>query len=122
MRTNQKGVTLIGWVILLTPFAIVLYAGIRLMPMYLNYMKVVRALEAAPADAKGNADAASIRNSIDRHFEIDMVEFPTIKDIKVTRDGQAWVVEAAYEDQAPLFGNLSMHVVFDKTVTVGAGS
>ncbi|HXY76775.1 MAG TPA: DUF4845 domain-containing protein, partial [Steroidobacteraceae bacterium] len=78
MRKRQRGVTFLGWVFLLTPVAIVVYAGIRLTPVYLNYMKVVRAVEGAAVDVKGSkTDPTSIRNSIDRHFEIDMVEYPT---------------------------------------------
>jgi hypothetical protein len=32
------------------------------------------------------------------------------------------VIEAKYEDEAPLFGNVSLHVMFDKTVRSGGGS
>jgi len=120
MRKRQRGVTFLGWVFLLTPVAIVVYAGIRLTPVYLNYMKVVRAVEGAAVDVKGGkTDPTSIRNSIDRHFEIDMVEYPTAKDISITRDGGEWVVEAAYDDEAPLFANISLHVTFDKVKRIG---
>jgi len=41
------------------PGGVVVYAGIRLTPVYLNYLKVVRSLDAAAADAKGDgADQA----------------------------------------------------------------
>ncbi|HYL02013.1 MAG TPA: DUF4845 domain-containing protein [Steroidobacteraceae bacterium] len=120
MRSRQKGVTLIGWIILLTPFAIVGYAGIRLAPLYLNYMKVVRALDEVAGNASDTTPQA-IRNTIDRHFEIDMVDFPTAKDMKITREGQSWAVEANYEAEAPLFANISLHVVFDKTVHTRTG-
>ena len=94
MRNRQQGITAIGWLVLLTPFAIVLYGGIRLAPLYLNYMKVARALDQAVSNAKsGAADAQALRTAIDRHFEIDMVEYPTIKDIQVRREGAAWVIE-----------------------------
>ena len=56
------------------------------------------------------------------HFEIDMVDYPTSKDIKVTRNGGGWDVEAAYDDEAPLFANISLHVVFDKTVHTGGAA
>jgi hypothetical protein len=125
MRNGQQGVTAIGWLVLLTPFAILLYAGIRLAPLYLNYMKVVRAMDGAASGVKsggGAGDATAIRNAIDRHFEIDMVEYPTTKDIQIRREGTAWVIEAKYDDEAPLFANLSLHVTFDKTVrSRGAG-
>ena len=122
MRSRQRGVTALGWLFLLTPLAIVVYAGVRLLPVYLNYMKVVRALDLVASDAGGHNDVTSIRNTIDKHFEIDMVDFPTSKDIKVTRSGAGFEVEAAYDDEAPLFGNISLHVVFDKTVKTGGGS
>ena len=125
MRNRQQGVTAIGWLFLLAPFVIVVYAGIRLAPVYLNYMKVVRAIDNAASTVKGGAggagDATAIRTAIDRHFEVDMVDFPTIKDIQVRREGGAWVIEAKYEDEAPLFGNVSLHVMFDKTVRSGSG-
>ncbi len=122
MRNRQKGVTAIGWLFLLTPLAIVIYAGIRLAPVYLNYMKVVKAMDGAVTELKGGgATPQSIRGTIDKHFEIDMVDYPTTKDMKITRDGAVWVVESQYDDDAPLFANLSLHVSFDKTVKIGSG-
>ncbi|MFZ1906636.1 MAG: DUF4845 domain-containing protein [Steroidobacteraceae bacterium] len=123
MRTRQRGVTAIGWIILMIPFAIVGYAGIRLAPVYLNYMKVVRALDEVAGDPDGGSlNPESIRTKIDRHFEIDMVDYPTAKDMKITRDGTTWEVEATYEDDAPLFANISLHVVFDKLVHTRGGA
>jgi len=63
-----------------------------------------------------------IRGSIEKHFDIESVDYPTPKDIKITRDGKAWAIQVAYDDQAPLFANLAILVVFDKTVRVGGGS
>ena len=120
MRFRQRGVTFIGWVVLLTPVALVGYAAVRLAPVYLNYMKVVRALNLVASDTSGSsATPQTIRTTIDKHFEIDMVDYPTSKDIKVTRNGNGWDVEASYDDEAPLFANISLHVVFDKTVHTG---
>ena len=67
------------------------------------------------------ANPQSIRGSIEKRFDIESVDYPTPKDIKITRDGKAWVVQAAYDDQAPLFSNLAILVVFDKTVRIGGG-
>jgi len=41
--------------------------------------------------------------------------------MKVTKDGAAWVIECQYDDDAPLFANLSLHVTFDKKVRIGSG-
>ena len=117
MRNRQLGVTAIGWMFLLTPLALVVYAGIRLTPVYLNYMKVAKAMDGVVTELKaGGVSPQSIRTTIDRHFEIDMVDYPTTKDMKITKDGSSWVVESQYDDDAPLFANLSLHVTFDKKV------
>jgi hypothetical protein len=123
MRARQRGVTLIGWIVLLAPLAIVGYAGIRLAPVYLNYMKVTRSLEQVKNELHGSdaSSASAIRNALGKHFDIESLDYPTVKDIKITRDGHSWVLEAAYDDQAPLFANIFILVSFDKTVTMGSG-
>jgi hypothetical protein len=122
MRIRETGVTAIGWLFLLTPLAIVLYAGMRLAPVYLNYMKIAKALDQVNGELKGGqADPTSIRAAIDKHLMVEVVEYPTGKDMKITRDATGWTVESQYEDDAPLFGNITLHVTFDKTVKVGGG-
>jgi Domain of unknown function (DUF4845) len=125
MRSKQTGITLIGWVILLAPMALCFYAAIRLTPVYLNYMKVARTLEQVKSEYKGGGDpggAGAIRNSIEKHLDIESVDYPSVKDIKITRDGANWIVAAAYDDQAPLFSNVFILVSFDKSVTLGSGA
>ena len=120
MRSRQTGITFIGWLFLLTPVALVGYAGIRLVPMYLNYMKVAKALEQTATENKGettlNVDA--VRRALDKRFDIDGVTYPDTKSITVTRDGTKWVLEADYEDSAPLFAGISLLVHFDKRAVV----
>jgi len=122
MRFRQRGVTFFGWIVLLIPWVMVGYAGIRLAPVYLNYMKVVRALNLVESDAVGSDNPAAIRSTIAKHFEIDMVDYPTAKDVKVSKSpsGAGWDVEASYDDEAPLFANVAIHVTFDKVVRAGA--
>ena len=124
MRSKQTGVTLIGWLILLTPMALCGYAGIRLAPVYLNYMKVARTLEAVKTQFKGTDPGGQqvVRTAVEKNLNIESVDYPDIKDIKITRDGKSWVVNASYDDQAPLFSNIFILVTFDKTVTLGGGS
>jgi hypothetical protein len=108
---------MIGWIILLVPVAIVFYAGIRLAPVYLNYMKVVHTLEQVSSEVRADtATADGIRNSLGKHFDIESVEYPDAKDLKVTHNNGVWQIQVNYDDQAPLFANLFILVTFDKTV------
>ena len=122
MRKQQQGLTMIGWLILLIPLAIVFYAGIRLTPVYLNYMKVTHTLEQVSTEVdSASATIGGIRNAIEKHFEIESVDYPDSKDLKISRDNGVWVVEASYDDQAPLFANIFILVTFDKTVRLKGG-
>lgn len=117
-RHAQRGVTFLGWLMLLIPVAIVVYAGIRLLPMYLNYMRVARSLERLPEENTdpGSITASALRSSLNKSWDIETIEFPDTKDIDIHRDGDHWVAIADYQDSAPLFGNLSLEVNFHKEV------
>jgi len=122
MVRQQRGVTFVGWLFLLVPVAIVAYVAIRLIPIYLNYMRVARALDQSISETRsdeGGGSLTQLRVAIDRHFEIDSIEYPNSKDLVIRKDGKNWVVEAKYEEEAPLFGNLSILVKFDKIAQGG---
>ena len=118
LRRSQRGVTFIGWLLLLVPLAIVGYAGIRLAPIYLNYMRVVRSMQEVAAESKGDqtTSAQTVSSSLQKHFDVDYIDHPTVKEVDIHREGDHWVAIANYEDVAPLFGNISILVQFDKQV------
>ncbi|MEY4761049.1 MAG: hypothetical protein RLZZ200_905, partial [Pseudomonadota bacterium] len=57
MRRHQNGITLIGWLVLLLPMALIGYVAIRLIPAYLNQMSVSRSLNQT---AKEHADEREV--------------------------------------------------------------
>jgi hypothetical protein len=119
MRHSQRGVTFIGWILLLAPMAIIVYAIIRLTPVYMNYLNVSKALSQLAAEYKAEASTADgLRNALGKHFQIGYVEKPDIKDIDIRREGSHWAVIADYEEVAPMFGNLSLLVEFHKEVDI----
>ena len=123
MIRRQRGVTFIGWLILLIPVAILGYVGIRLVPIYLNYMRVAHSVQQTAAEMKSE-DVATltpmlIRATLSKHFDIESISFPDVKDVTVTRDSTGWTIEAKFEDTAPLFGNISMVIDFDKVGKIG---
>ena len=69
----------------------------------------------------GGATPAGIREALQKRFDVEGVDYPTVKDISISRAGAGWQIEAAYYDQAPLFAHITLQVAFDKTVTLGGG-
>ena len=127
MFKRQGGVTFIGWLFLLVPIVIVGYAVMRLTPIYLNYMRVARSVDQTAQEVKvdgggtGAGMAGNIRNALGKHFDIESINFPDIKQVDIRNDGGTWVIEAKYQDVAPLFYNISLLVDFDKVVRIGGG-
>jgi hypothetical protein len=120
MKRNQRGVTMIGWIFLLVPVALVLYAGIRIGPEYLNYYKVVQALKETATQLKGDESIASINiySALEKRFDTSYIDRPTPKEIIVTKDDTGWVMTADYESTVPYFGNLYLTMVFKTTVPI----
>ena len=120
MRAQQRGVTLIGWLFLLTPLAIVFYAGVRLAPVYLNYLKVAHVLEALQSEyAAQSATLGNLSVSLGKELDVQSIDYPTAKEITIQRQGKGWLIDATYYDQAPLFANISLQVSFHKAVEIG---
>jgi hypothetical protein len=117
---KQRGVTMIGWIFLLVPVAIVVYAGIRVAPEYLNYYKVVTALKETASQYKGEEtlNPAAIRGAIEKRFNTGYVDEPTSKEILVARGDEGWSMTADYEKTVPMFGNLHLLLVFKSTVVI----
>jgi hypothetical protein len=120
MMRKQRGVTMIGWIFLLVPVAIVAYGGIRVGPEYLNYYKVVQALSESANVLKGN-DALTvqeIRGALAKRFDTGYIDKPTPADIVITKGDKGWQMTADYEATAPMFGNLYLLMSFKKTVAI----
>jgi len=98
MHSKQRGVTLIGWIFLLIPIAILGYAGIRLAPVYLNYMKVSRSMNQLVSEMHSldTSSASIIRTSLEKHLDVESVDYPGIKDFDIRRDGSIWIVQTTY--------------------------
>lgn len=117
---KQRGVTMIGWIFLLTPVAVVLYAGIRVGPEYLNYWKVVSALKETASQLKSDEALSpnAIRNALGKRFDTGYIDKPDYKEIGVRKGDQGWEMQADYETTVPMFGNLYLTMDFDKTVVI----
>ncbi len=122
MYPRQRGMTFLGIVVVVAVVGVWVYAGIRLAPIYLEYVKVAATLEKVRDEYAANPDSTEfmLRKAFERHFDIEMVTVIDSSDIEITRDGDTFLVRAAYEDYAPFLANVSFRVQFDKTIEVAA--
>ena len=118
-KRQQAGMTTLGLIILVMFVGLFAFAGIRLTPVYLNYMKVVGVVDGVGEDFDGKgATRAAIRLSISRRFDIESVDVITAKDVKVSAVDGGFEVVASYPHKSPFISNISFVVDFDKRTLI----
>lgn len=118
MRSRQRGATFLGMATIIAILGFALYAGIRLAPLYFEYMAVVRALEQTAKEHAGGTTPAELRNMLERRWEIDDIHSLAPKEIEIKKEGSGFSMRAWYRAEAPFVGNVSLVADFDKTVQV----
>ena len=116
---REQGMTTLGMVILVAFVGLFAFAGIRLTPVYLNYMKVLGVINGVHEEFDGtNPTRNAIRSSIARRFDVDSVGQITAREVTVTSVDGGFEVRAKYDHLAPFIANVSFSVSFDKAVLV----
>jgi hypothetical protein len=119
MRSRQRGATFLGMVVIIAILGFALYAGIRLTPLYLEYMAIARALEQTAKENAGAISPETLRVSLDRRWTIEAINSIQPKDIEIKKAGSGFTMRAWYRAEAPFISNVSLVADFDKTVRVG---
>lgn len=121
MRSRQRGATFLGMVTIVAILGFGIYGAIRLVPMYLEYMAVVRAMEQTAKENSG-ATQQALRVSLIRRWTIEDIKSIEPKDIEIKRAGDGFVMRAWYRAEVPFISNISLVADFDKSVPVGGGN
>jgi hypothetical protein len=122
IRGRQRGMTLLGMLFLVSFIGLFVFAAVRLTPIYMEYMNVVKSLESLKSEAGAGASVGAIQRSLEKHFEIDDIHSLSPKDVEVTREDGGLAVHAVYDAYSPFIGNVGFVVHFDKTVMVGGAN
>jgi hypothetical protein len=119
MRSRQRGATFIGMLVIIAIIGFGLYGAIRLVPLYMEYMAVARALDQTATEYKGEStNPTALRNSLDRRWTIEDIKSIQPKEIEIKKSGSGYTMRARYWAQAPFVANVSFLVDFDKNVNV----
>jgi hypothetical protein len=120
MTRRQRGVTMIGWIFLLVPVALVLYAGIRVGPEYMNFYKVKTALAETANKLKGDETltATNIKHALVARFDTGYIDNPAPEDIEIKKGDGGWTMTADYEPTVPFLGNLYLTMAFKTTAVI----
>ena len=116
---RQKGMTAIGWMIVLGLIGFFVLITLRMAPAYMEYYKVVSTLESLEKETgMSEVTPHAIRDLITRRFDISYVGVIHPKDVKIKNAGAYYSVTAKYEAREHLFANVDVLMSFYKQVKV----
>jgi hypothetical protein len=119
MRTRQRGATALGMLCIVGIIGFALYGGIRLFPVYMEYMAVARALDQTAKESSGNPTSPQqLRVSLDRRWAIEDIKSLQPNEIEIKKNGNGFSMRAWYRAETPFIANVSLVADFDKTVDV----
>jgi len=123
-RRCQRGAGLWGTLFVLAVIAFVAVVGLKVVPIYLNQMKVAAAVKEVAADPRFNAntDPSTLRSALQRHWDIESIDTIQPKDIAVTRDDRGVSLSYDYEARTHLFYNIYVVIHFEGERPLARGS
>ena len=127
MRTHatQKGITMIGFVMLLCVVGFFAYAAMKLIPVYSEYFGVVKAMKQLQTEPNIETKSLEeIRGLLGVRFTVQYVDESTIPKggyQLITENGQR-SLRIAYDKQIPFVYNIDLLIHFSKTVDLAHGA
>ena len=117
-RRRQAGLTATTILLVAIVVAFAATVGMRIVPMYLEYLSVATTLDSLVEEDFGRASATEIRRTISRRFSVNNVDSVDARDAKIRRVDGGLEVHLEYEVRGDLVGNLDAVASFSKTVVV----
>ena len=117
---KSKGLTLIGFVIVLAVVLFFAYAGMRVIPMYLEYQALISAMDKLKNDpAAKSMSPWKIKDSIQRSLSVSYASNNIKNDhIRISKKTDGINVRVAYEVREDFLGNIDIVASFDRTVVL----
>jgi hypothetical protein len=112
MRKNQLGVSLGGVLVGGVIFIVLAMLGLKMVPSYIEFFAIKKAIAAVGEEARNGANAAAIRRSFNNRATIDAIESVKDTDLEITKDATGVVVSVGYRKEIPLVGHLGIYIDF----------
>jgi len=119
MYRKQRGITLMGFIMVAAIGAFFALIGFKLFPAYSEYYGVVQGMKAVSAmTGSAKMDQSELQRALQKRFDVGYVDTVSAKQAILVRDKGPAKLNMNYEYRKPLFYNLDYVAKFDYTVTL----
>lgn len=118
MKQRQKGMTFLGYAIVLGIIGFFAVMAMKLAPIYLEYQSVVRIMNNVAQQYPSTAPPRTVRDSIQKQFDVNDIDRVKGSDIQIKREKGTTVISIDYEARTKFAGSLWFLMVFDHSTTL----
>lgn len=110
---RQRGMSIIGFLFVAAVVVVVALVGFRMLPAYIEWYTIQKALDAAVADAGNDPSLNNIRKAMERKLSADYADAVSAKDVNVVKNGNTITAQVSWQKVLPMVGNVSILIDFD---------
>src|SRR4249919_1506232 len=98
MERKQRGITLIGFVMVLIVVGCVAFLAMNLAPVYQEYFAVMSSMKSVAAQPGASSqDLTTLQRSLQKSFDVGYVDSVSAKTLKVIHDKSGNTINMNYE-------------------------
>lgn len=112
---KQRGISLIGFVIVGALVAAVVLVGFQMVPSYVEYFTIKKIMTQTLNQSK-EATPAELRRNFELRMVADYVDTISARDIDISKVDGRVTMSASYKKVIHLVGNVSLLLEFEPTV------
>ena len=113
---RQRGLTILGFIFVAAVIVTVALVGFRVLPSYIEYFTVQKALEATLADGQ-NVTPQEIRRSLQNRIAADYIESVRATDVTVTKENNQIIATLNWQKILHMVGNASILLEFEASAS-----
>lgn len=117
---SQRGMTGIGWMIVIALILFFAYTVMLLLPIYLENSSVKSVINDLADGTESYSSVKDLRSVINKRLDINMATSVSSADITISRDADVFLVEIEYEVRESFLGNIDLLIKFKSVEEVPA--
>jgi hypothetical protein len=120
MKSKQAGISLMGFLIVVAVVGFFAFMGIKLVPSYIEYMGVVKAMNQISSEGVDGKTLDNVRRELLFKLGFQYVDDSTIhpSDITFQQGANGNELHVSYDKQVAFMYNIDFLIHFDKSVPV----
>ncbi|MDG4549433.1 MAG: DUF4845 domain-containing protein [Candidatus Contendobacter sp.] len=120
VNARQRGMSIIGLLLLLVLIGVVALIAMQVIPMYVQYYSIKSTIESVRKESVGDMSQEEIQRAIQKRFDIGYVNNVQAKDLKIRNDRRGKMLDLVYQDERKLIEGLYVTLKVNESILLKA--